>query len=1013
VKAAHPAAPSYGRLAEVVGGKAAADAARLALQLELGFGASGERFTREASEIAVLLAVAYPAMAPFVDPNSEELLTLARGGIRAPREARFYRRAAASLARGADGNALKQGLRTFARREKLRIALRELYPQPGCDVDITAQELSDLAEACIGSALDEALAWGEARFGVPVSADGSRCPAVVLGMGKLGGRELNAGSDIDLIVFYGTDDGAVVRKGRATDVSLHEHFTRVTQRFIATLDEVTEHGRVWPVDMRLRPEGSRGPLVNSLAAAERYYETWGRTWERVAFVRARPVAGDAAFGKELLEALSPFVWRRAVAPRLGDEMIALVQRARLELAVDPSRDLKLGEGGIREVEFFVQTLQLVWAGRDARLRSPNTLAALRRLKARGFVTDREEREIESAYLLLRKLEHRIQFATGLQTHALPSSGELLERIARSLGFDGAPGLERMLSRTREQVHRALMSLRQGDLGHTPPSFAAGPRGDPPSSFAGLFTAMDAGEEGPVLSRPEELFGSQVSPDLARHLLALARRPDAPLGGATRDRLPHFGPELVRSISEAADPEQAARFLVGFFSHLAIPSVYARALADEPHSLRRMTNLFGASSFLGAVIVGHPELSDEILFRRGLPGVGDAERAVDEELLALSKGDSKDPDAFVGALRRAKRRVLLEVGFADLSGELGTRECTHILSALADATIDRATRFAMEERGVEGEGLAVMAMGKLGGREIGYGSDLDLVFVYDEQEGALSDGGELHARIAQRVLRLLGAPHGEGPGYDLDTRLRPSGNHGLLVVSLDAFARYHGLHPDSAAVTVQGRDWERQSLVKARFCGGNAPLGDAFVALAEAAAYERGAPPAEEVHRLRTRMEHELGGERRTPGRFRYDLKVGRGGLVDIEFAVQWLQMKHGRDPRVRTPETEAALSALEGCGYLDPSLATLLREGYAFLRRLEQRLRVLHGAGAQLIEDGAPGLPPLARRMGMRDEPRRTAEDALLMRYGEVTEEVRAAYLAVLGLDGGAASTPSAPGARI
>jgi glutamate-ammonia-ligase adenylyltransferase len=323
VKTSEPAPTSYGRLAEIVGGQTAADAARLVMQLELGFGAGGDRLARDATEIAWLLSVAYPALAPFVEANPEEILALARGGIRAAREPRFYRRAASAIARGAEGDALKQGLRIFARREKLRIALRELYPQPGCDVDVTAQELSDLAEACVGAALEEALAWAERRFGVPLSADGSTCPVVVLGMGKLGGRELNAGSDIDLIVFYGTDDGRVVRAGTVTEISLHEHFTRVTQRFIATLDDVTEHGRVWPVDMRLRPEGSRGALVNSIAAAERYYETWGRTWERVALVRARPVAGDTASGKELLEALSPFVWRRAVAPRLGDELIAL------------------------------------------------------------------------------------------------------------------------------------------------------------------------------------------------------------------------------------------------------------------------------------------------------------------------------------------------------------------------------------------------------------------------------------------------------------------------------------------------------------------------------------------------------------------------------------------------------------------------------------------------------------------------------------------------------------------
>jgi [glutamine synthetase] adenylyltransferase / [glutamine synthetase]-adenylyl-L-tyrosine phosphorylase len=954
---------------------------------------------RDASELRQVLSAAYPAMAPFLETNPDDVAVLARGGVRAAREARFYRRAATSLLGqadkgGSDEARVKRGLRIFARREKLRIALRELYPRVGSDVDGTAQELSDLAEACIGAALDEALAWADARFGVPTSANpmhgsangGTRCPVVVLGMGKLGGRELNAGSDVDLIVFYGTDEGSVVQDGKTRDVTLHEYFTRVTQRFIATLELATEDGRVWPVDMRLRPEGSRGPLVNSLAAAERYYETWGRTWERAAFVRARPVAGDSAFGKDLLEALSPFVWRRAVDPRLADEMIALVERARAELSHDPERDLKLGVGGIREAEFFVQALQLIWGGRDARLRSTNTLAALRRLKARGFVTDREGREIEAAYLLLRRLEHRVQFATGQQTHVLPE-GDLLDRIASSLGFEKSSLLEETLRQTREQVHGSLLSLQQ--RGETHPRVGL--------AHAGLLVALDTGEEEPVLGLLEETFGSGVGPDLARHLIALARRPDLPLGAATRDRLPELGSALVSALADTADPEQAARFLARFFSRLATPSVYTRAFADDPHHLRRMTHLFGASAFLAEVVVGHPELSDRILFGRGVPGVADAERAVDEEIAALPKEDRDDPDAFIGALRRAKRRVLLEVGFADLSGELGTRECTLILSALVDATLDRVTRFATKERGGDANQLAVIAMGKLGGREIGYGSDLDLIFVYGED--AKGDGGEAEARIAQRVLRLLGTPHGEGPGYDLDTRLRPSGSQGLLVVSLDGFARYHGLGSDSDSALVQGQGWERQALIKARPCAGDASLGRAFLALAESAAYERGAPPPEDVHRMRSRMERELGGERSGGGRARYDLKVGRGGLVDIEFAVQWLQMKHGGDRRVRTPDTEGALSALEACGYLDASLATPLREGYAFLRMLGQRLGVLHGAGRALIEAGAPGLAPLARRMGMRDGPRGSASDLLLARYRDVTEDVRAAYRAVLGLE--------------
>jgi glutamate-ammonia-ligase adenylyltransferase len=252
--------------------------------------------------------------------------------------------------------------------------------------------------------------------------------------------------------------------------------------------------------------------------------------------------------------------------------------------------------------------------------------------------------------------------------------------------------------------------------------------------------------------------------------------------------------------------------------------------------------------------------------------------------------------------------------------------------------------------------------------------------------------EQFAHIAQRVLRLVGAPHGEGPGYELDTRLRPSGASGLLVVSLEGFARYQ---------RDQAESWERQALLKARACAGDLELGERVVAIARTAAYERGAAPPDRLHHLRTRMERELARERRSGLSARYDLKLGRGGLVDIEFAAQWLQMQHGRDPRVRTTETEVALTALEACGYLETSVADALREGWRFLRRLEQRLRISHGTSATLLEEGAPGLVSLARRMGMRDGPRGPAEAVLLDRYIAVTREVRAAYLRILGLEDG------------
>jgi glutamate-ammonia-ligase adenylyltransferase len=949
----------------------------------------------EAAYLAALLSAAYPALRQQILTRPEDVVAIAHGKMRIARDLRTLRRLGLSFVGNLDDAlAVRRGVRLFAQRERLRVAARELLASEGGDIDTTAREISDIAQVCIELAADEALRWAEARFGTPSTASGERCAFTVLGMGKLGGRELNCGSDVDLLPFYETDEGEVRLNGAPTEQTLNEHFARVTQRLTATLEDATDEGMCWRVDLRLRPEGSRGPLVNALAAAERYYETWGRTWERAALLRARPVAGDLAFGQSVLDALSPFVWRKVVDPRIAREMTELVIRGRAELSSDPERDLKLGPGGIREAEFFVQSLQLIWGGREPSLRLSNTLDSLRRLRSRGLVTDRESRELESAYLTLRRLEHRVQFATGLQTHILPR-GDLLETIARSVGFHSSKELEKDLDRTRRRVATRFASLTR--------SFELGvPASD--AHLAPLFAAIDSGEELLVLTAlaegaPGVDFSTSASADLARHLLALARRPDFPLGATARDRHPELAPQLLEALADAADPEQAARLLAAFFTRLATPGVYARAMADDRQVVRKLVGLFGASAFLGESLVFHPELVESVLFAKGLPTPERAKRHVQDEIdeakQRSSEHDDRDPDdVFVGALRHAKSRIMMEVGLAELSGELLTREATTVLSAVADATLEHATRYALAEKGLGG-GLAVVAMGKLGGREIGYGSDLDIFFLYEPGEDEDGSKSERYVRAAQRVLRLVSAPHGDGPGYELDTRLRPSGSHGLLVVSLEAFARYHGLHVDGTPSESQpeGQEWERQALVKARPSAGDPELGRRFAALATKIAYERGAPDPERVHHLRMRMEKELA--RESPHRF--DVKLGHGGIVDVEFAAQWLQMKHGSDPRVRTTDTETALGALEACGYLEASTASVLREGYALLRRLEQALRVVHGTSASLIEEGAPGVAALARRMGFRDGTT-TASRSLFERYRVVTRDVRAAYLSVLGI---------------
>ena len=949
----------------------------------------------QAAALATVVATAFPAFASMADARPAAFVELCGEGWRAER-ARPAMEATLRAQAGNldDGERVRAALRSGLQYEKLRIATRELLPRPlhGADVDVTSREIADLAEAAIELALAEAMHYARARWGAPRTERGAPSTFVVLGMGKLGGRELNAGSDVDLIYFYDTDDGSAVPPDGSEALTLHEYWSRVARRLTGNLDAATPEGVAWRVDLRLRPEGSRGAIANSLPAAERYYETFGRLWERVALLRARPVAGDIELGRAVLDELTPFIHARHVDPLVATEIIKLAERARAELSVDAALDLKLGPGGIRDAELFVQSLQLIWGGKEPRVRATGTLDALRRLRGRGLVTDREGREVADAYVLFRRLEHRIQWATGLQTHSLPTDASERLRLARSLGYARGEDLDIELDRARKKVSARLSSLLPKGVAKLAE----------PGRFAEVMQRLDEGDLPAAMQALARVFGTAATAELCRDIEQMARRPDDLLGAITRERFPELGPGFLDALIDAADPEQAARYFRTWLGRLGAPGVYVRPLGEDPRALRRLAAAFGASALIGNAIAERPELGDSVVFNRRIPDRESARSEVERELSlpeAVSASND-DPDAFVGALRRAKARVTVEVALADLAGEIGTREATLTLSALADATLEHATRFALGAP-EQVRGLAVIAVGKLGGNEIGYGSDLDVLFVFDpELAPENTDPHAYFAKRAQRIIRLVSTAHAEGPGYELDTRLRPSGSHGLLVTSLAAFARYHEVAtPEETqasesipAAQQSGAAWERQALIRARLAAGDTALGDAFLRIAHVAAYERGAPPKADLHRLRMRMEHELGRER--PGR--HDLKVGRGGLCDIEFAVQYLQMEAGRDARIRTTETQQAITALTELGLLRADLAETLDEGYRFLRRLEQRIRVVHGSSSSLLDESAEGLLPLARRMGFRDTPRNTAIEDMVERYRDVTERVRRAYLDVV-----------------
>ena len=927
--------------------------------------AAEQRARLGARDTAVLVATAYPAFAaaleadPTWSPTAEPLTKAEFDAI----EGRL-----ASLR--ADPNALRRELRSTAQRGRMRIALRELLPPSlgGAAFEETARELSRLAIATIRGALAEAQHHVFERFGIPRAAHGEPGRLVVLGMGKLGGLELNAGSDVDLVCFYDSDE--------ADEVSAHDVWSKVVQRMTKNLEEATEDGIAWRVDLRLRPEGARGPLVSSVAAAERYYETFGRLWERAALLRARPVAGDGELGREVLATLAPFVWTRRVDPSIATAMYELVHRARAELSPAPEQDLKLGPGGIREAEFFVQTLQLIWGGREERIRARSTIVAASRLHASGLLTPREEHDLVAAYVLLRRAEHAVQYASGVQTHSLPRGAADLDRLARVLGHADADAFLATLASHTARVGALLGSLLPA------PARA--------SRWSDAFLALDRLDLQRLSSELAQLdFDDDQREQLARDLFDTARfHPDGLLGARTRERHRELGETIFEAVADAADPIQAARYLRGLSLRLRPPGVYTRFLADDPAAVRRLITVLGGSAFVGEAVAARPELADSVLFEHAAPTADDARREAMASLATPLDPEEDFTEQRVAALRRAKRRITTQVALADLTGEISVRRASMTLSALADASLEVATRFALDSP-QRVRGLAVIAMGKLGGREIGYGSDLDVIFLFDPTG---EDPVARFSRAARRIIQLIGMPHVEGPGYELDARLRPSGSQGLLVVSLEAFARYHELAEGEYARAERAATWERLALLRARFAAGDHELGTKGIAIAHEAAYARGGDIAElgpYVHELRQRMERELARERGG----RYDLKFGRGGLLDIELTVQLLQLVHGKNPRVRTTETSRAIVALAEMGALEPAHARALREGYAFLRRLQQRLRVLHGDSSNLIEEQAAG--PLARRMGIRDAPGAAAA-RLMDQYRAVTDRIRATYTALV-----------------
>ncbi len=952
-----------------------------------GLGAMrSEQGAVQAAGIVRLLGAAYPALQPSEGWQLDACAQLELEGWGRARSLSELRSRVRAQCQGFDElGALRDAARRLAWYERSRIALRELLPPElgGAPIAVTSAELSYLACALLELFVEEALVAarvrGEPSAGV-VAPRARSAPWVVLGLGKLAAGELNPGSDVDLMFLCDAEP--------EDDCAL-EQANWSARRLVESFEALTSAGRLWPVDLRLRPEGSRGPLVPSLVAVERYYETQGRFWERVALLRSRRVAGNVMLGARFMrEVATPFVYRRVVEPAIAGPILELVERSRAELSREPARDLKHGPGGIRQAEFFVQALQLIWGGRDPSLRVTGTLEAMERLCSAGRLSERERLSVGRAYTLLRLVEHRVQWASGVRTHLVPRSAEDQFRLARSLGWSSPQQLNGEILAAREVIDGAWREL-------LPSSAARGSR------HLSLVTLLHRCARNPPHQRESlgsselsELLGrsgfsgleSGMARELFEQLVQLARLPDGLLGERTCERFARHAERVLDALAQSAEPLLAARSLAELLLRVRVPGPYVAALGESPAGLARLISTLGYSAFVGESLQRLPELFERLLVNGGR--IESPEHAYRREstLLTAAASQAERDEEFMASLRRAKLRTAVSVATAELTGQLAVRDARSVLSDLADAQLRAAAQYAS---GGELEGFMVLALGKLGGSDLGYGSDLDVVFVYD---AAPNVEAQAHfTRLAQRLLRLVGAAHPAGPGYSLDTRLRPSGAEGMLVTSLAAFARYHGLEPQGRGGGemppwgAHSAPWERQALIRARFCTGDAQLGERVLALCTAAAYQLGAPLPSEVRRLRYRLQNERANERGT----RRDFKLGYGGLLDVELCVQWLQMTHGQERLLRTADTGRALTALRSLGYLAPEDFEVLREGYEFLRHLEQRLSVLDGVGGSWVDESSPGYARLARSLGYFDLPAASAAAALRGRYAAVTQAVR------------------------
>ncbi len=837
--------------------------------------------------------------------------------LRVPMADNDYAREAALLV---DDDDPPRALRRWKRRQLARIAGRDLLGI--ADLREVGRELAALAQACLDVAL---------RLATP------SIPMSVIGMGKLGGGELNYSSDVD-VLFVHDGEGATTEAERAA------------RALLRTMSAPGADGIVFRTDAGLRPGGRDGALSRTLDSYEQHWQRWARQWELQALIKARPVAGDRELGNAFIARAEPFVWPEVLDPDAVREVRAMKARTEAMLRTQgvADREVKRGYGGIRDIEFAVQLLQLVHGRADPSIRARSTLDALEQLARGGYVSTDDAVRLDEAYVWLRTVEHRLQLVDEHQTHTIPADDRARTRLARVLGFrdgSGTSALEELDA--THQRHRAFVRTIHEKLFFAPV----------------LETLAGVGPLAP--GAVEERLAAFGFRDVEQIQAALA---ELTAGLTRRSRVMHqLLPAILAWLSEAPDPDLGLLQLRRLTEGYTRSSTIARRFRDTPAAAQRTCRILGSSRVLGLALHRQPDFVDTLADDAVLAEERTRDALVEEAVGTLDWRD--DDDGRRAGLRRFKRRELLRVGARDLLEFAELETVGRELSSLADASVEAALRSL--EPSVP---FAVIGLGRLGGCALSYASDIDVMFVYD---GSSARDFEVAERIATRLVRAIGQTTAEGATFRVDTRLRPEGNQGPLARSLDSYRAYYEGY---------GQTWEFQALTKARWIAGDGDLGRRFLELVEPFVYRTPFPDEwrREIRRMKARIER----ERIPPGEdAQFHLKLGRGSLSDIEFTVQLEQLAYGgAQPELRETSTLRALDSLVRLGIVDAHDAEQLAAAYVLCERARNYRYLLTGSPSDALPVDGDEAVKLARMLGYTHRPQQSLRDD----YRRVTRRARA-----------------------